>query len=38
MKQIKFAIALLMAIAMLLSLAACGDKGPGCNRKIYLRR
>ena len=33
MKQIKFAIALLMAIAMLLSLAACGDKGPDVTGK-----
>ena len=33
MKQIKFAIALFMAIAMLLSLAACGDKGPDVTGK-----
>ena len=33
MKQIKFAIALLMARAMLLSLAACGDKGPDVTGK-----
>ena len=33
MKQIKFAIALLMAIAMLLSLAACGDKVPDVTGK-----
>ena len=33
MKQIKFAIALLMAISMLLSLAACGDKGPDVTGK-----
>ena len=33
MKRFKTVIALLMAVAMLLSLAACGEKGPDVTGK-----